>query len=134
MLRTIATVAAVTLACASAAATPDQRVAAGEARLQTMLRGAVPGKPTSCLPLIDTSDSQKIEGVGILYGHGRQSYVMRFQDGCPELGPADAIVTSTPSGHLCRGDIAQIVEPTAAIPRGTCVVGDFTPYTRPPRK
>jgi hypothetical protein len=34
------------------------------------------------------------------------------------------------SAQLCRGDIAQIVDPLNRITVGSCVFGDFTPYTR----
>ena len=45
-------------------------------------------------------------------------------------GPAATRFTRTPSGQLCRGDIAQAVDRTANFPAGSCSFGDFVPYTR----
>jgi len=35
------------------------------------------------------------------------------------------------SADLCRGDIAQVVDPVNHIQVGSCVWGGFTPYVTP---
>lgn len=45
---------------------------------------------------------------------------------CPALGSNRAIVTSTPAGRLCRGDIATIVEPQLGFSYGGCGLGNWT--------
>jgi hypothetical protein len=38
-------------------------------------------------------------------------------------------VTRTSSSQLCRGDIATVIDTSTRTPVGSCVFGDFVPYT-----
>ena len=59
-------------------------------------------------------------------------YVNHMQGGCNNLGGPYALVTHTFGGaQLCRGDIGQVVDVTNRFTVGSCVFGDFIPYTRP---
>jgi len=100
-----------------------------EAELARILNGATPGKPQTCLPAFDRSEGKNVPQIGIVYGWGRTLYLNRFQDGC-HLDRDDVVVTSTPTGELCRGDIAHIVGSTSHIEHDSCVFGDFVPYTK----
>jgi hypothetical protein len=59
-------------------------------------------------------------------------YIAHMPGGCSNLGrPPYAMVTKQfGTAQLCRGDIARIVDTTNRITVGSCVFGDFTPYTR----
>jgi hypothetical protein len=102
----------------------------GEEKLQKMLAGATPGTPTSCISLTPSQSSTTIEGIGLVYQRGRTMYVNRFAGGCPSLNGFTAVISRTPSTQLCRGDIARIVDLNSRIEGGSCVFGDFTPYTK----
>ena len=105
-------------------------IAKGEAELATLTKGLVPGKPLSCLPPERWSDSQNIDHVGILYGVGRRKYLSRMDPDCASFRFNDIPVVVS-HGLTCRGDIVRIVDSASHIPKGTCVLGDFTPYERP---
>lgn len=123
------------LSSPSIARTPrTDTTAAGEQELAKLLAGATPGKPTSCLSSFQRRDSRNISGVGVVYRDGRTFWLNRFQDGCPELNYHSIIVTRTPSDQLCRGDISTIVDNSSGFFEGSCVMGDFVPYTKPSSK
>jgi hypothetical protein len=103
----------------------------GERELAKALAGATPGKPQSCLSSFQRQEGRNIPGIGMLYGWGRNFYLNRFQNGCPSLDSSTAIVTRTPTGDLCRGDIARIIDTSTRFERGSCILGDFVPYTKP---
>jgi hypothetical protein len=42
-----------------------------------------------------------------------------------------ALVTRQFSGSLCRGDIATVADLSSGMTVGSCVMGDFVPYTSP---
>ncbi|HEU5482208.1 MAG TPA: hypothetical protein VFU80_03820, partial [Sphingomicrobium sp.] len=44
------------------------------------------------------------------------------------VGPY-ALVTRTSTAQLCRGDIGQVVDTMSGSNVGSCVMGDFVPYT-----
>ena len=128
----------IALGLASCAATPQQvareeaSAAQSEARLATALAGLVPGNPTACINprgLNTTTYGDKI-----LYRQGRRAYLATTNGGCFGLSRDDIIVTRTPSGQLCRGDIITTVDRNSRFPSGSCSFGDFTPYTRAPRR
>jgi hypothetical protein len=59
-------------------------------------------------------------------------YVNHMQGGCTNLGGSNALVTKTfGTAQLCRGDIAQVVDLQNHFTVGSCVFGDFVPYTKP---
>ena len=102
----------------------------GEVKLAELLKDAQPGKPVSCISQFPQLDSTAIDGVGVLYRRGREMWLNRFSGVACRISFSDAIVTSTPSTQLCRGDIARIVDLVSRIPRDSCAFGDFVPYTR----
>lgn len=53
--------------------------------------------------------------------------------GCSQLSsPFYALVTRHVGGTgLCSGDFADVVDTTTGAVMGSCVFGDFVPYTRP---
>lgn len=129
---------AAALALAGCARTPAETaraadaVAADQQKLDKALAGLTPGKPTDCLPSLPTT--RQTEGIGqtILYRVDR-SLIYRNDTGggCERIARGDALVTVSPSGRLCRGDIARTVDLVARFPTGSCSLGSFVPYTAP---
>jgi hypothetical protein len=69
----------------------------------------------------------------VAYRRGSTVYVSHMQGPCSGLGGSAIMVTrSYGTAETCRGDIAQMVDPISHIERGSCVFGEFTPYS-PPR-
>ena len=88
------------------------------------------GPPTDCVNTRDLGGNRSAgEGAIIFEGTTRSRlWVNRPPGGCPNLNRGLALVIRTPTTRFCRGDIAQVIDPVARIPMGSCVLGDFTPY------
>jgi hypothetical protein len=122
---------------AGCAMAPPQQTAAvddrAQARLAQLVAGKVPGPPQSCLPVFRSPDMTVIDDRTIVFREsGARTWVMRPQNACNLLsaGPY-ALVTRRSGGQMCRGDIGQVVDPQSGASVGSCIVGDFVPYTRP---
>lgn len=131
VLATLATLAACTT-------TPEQEERAAATKAETEdalaaeLAGLVPGEPTDCLPPSSrTQMSTKGYGSTIVYRVSSDLKYRTDTSGCEGVGRDDILVTSTPIGRTCRGDIAQTFDRTSRIPTGSCSFGSFTPYRRP---
>lgn len=126
---------AVTAALASCSTTAQQTAhdAKAQERLQQLLAGKVAGKPVSCLPSFRTGDMVRIDDDTVLFREGvNRIYRNELNGRCNGLGSGNyTLVTRTRSGELCRGDIAQMVDLSSGIHAGSCVIGDFVPYSRP---
>jgi hypothetical protein len=70
----------------------------------------------------------------ILFRSGsRRVYRNDLVGSCNGLGRGGyALVTRSfgGSGQLCRGDIAHTVDTASGMFGGSCVIGEFVPYTR----
>lgn len=121
-------------ACSTAPPVPTQRSARGEQRLTKELAGRTAGAPVSCLPTYRSNDMIAIDDSTILFRDGtRRIWRNDLQGGgCNLLGAGGyTLVTRTSGGGLCRGDIGQVMDLRSGITVGSCVMGDFVPYTRP---
>ena len=109
------------------------RTAEAEAHLDKLLAGKVAGRPVSCLPHYSANDMIVIDDSTVVFRNGRTVYRNDFQGGsCSNLGRGHyALVTRTTGSGLCRGDIADVRDLSAGIGVGSCVLGDFVPYTNP---
>jgi len=126
--------AAATLGACTTAPQPEMRSAKAEAHLQKLLAGKVAGQPLSCLPSHRSNDMVVIDDNTILFRDGNRVYRNDLiGGGCSQIGKGHyALVTRTSGGFgLCRGDIGEVRDLTAGISVGSCVFGDFVPYTRP---
>jgi hypothetical protein len=131
MMRTLALILSAGLLATAASAV---RPADDPARLDKLLAGRTAGKPVDCLPPGGSSDSQTI-GSTIVYRMGGTYYVNRFLDGCPSLRNDRVLISTHPTGRICRGDIAQVaLQQPPGMTVGSCAFGDFTPYRRPDKK
>ena len=112
------------------AATADE-AARAQAQLAQELRGRQAGEPQACVQLTQLRGSRGIGSDVVLFeGVGGRVYVNRPASGC-RLRASETLVTRTPTGRLCSGDIAQVVDvPTG--PVGSCTLGAFVPYDRVP--
>jgi hypothetical protein len=120
---------------ACAAGPQPARTAEAEAHLDKLIAGKVTGRPISCLPHYRSNDMVVIDDSTVVFKNGRTLYRNDFQGGsCSNLGRGHyALVTRTSGGSgLCRGDIAEVRDLSAGITVGSCVLGDFVPYS-PPR-
>lgn len=117
---------------ASGAQGPAERDAARTAEL---MAGRTAGTPVSCVNMRDLGSSRSSGDGGIIFeGPGRRIvYLNRPAGGCPDLGPGRTLITRTTTTRLCRGDIAQVVDPVSGIHYGGCGLGDFVPYRREAR-
>jgi len=117
-------------ACASA---PQPRSARAEEHLQSLLAGKTPGKPVDCLPTYRSGDMVVIDDNTIVFRDGRRVWRNDLNGGtCNSLGSGHyALVTHTFGGTgLCRGDIATVADLQSGMTVGSCVIGDFVPYTK----
>ena len=121
---------------ASCAGPPPEQVAAVRAQEQAhfaqLTAGKIPGPPMSCLPQWRSRDMIVIDENTIAFRDGaKRVYVNHMQGGCMNIDHGrNALVTQTPNPSLCRGDIAQVVDTLNRFPVGSCVFGDFVPYSR----
>lgn len=125
---------------AACAQTPAQVAATAQAqqatqdRLAGALAGLTPGASTSCLPLAVTGSNAQIKGYGdtILYRIGRDRiYRNDTTGGCEGIGTRDDIlVTVSPQGRACQGDIARTVDRSSQFTTGSCGLGEFVEYRR----
>lgn len=133
-MRTMRTIAAIAGMLCLSACTMDQRPAeatdADRAALAQALAGRTAGQPQSCINATASRTSRTIDREGILFGTGSRIYLNRPRDGCPQLREGRALVTRTPTGQLCSGEIVRIVDPVNGINYGACSLGEFVPYDR----
>ncbi len=124
------------LAACTTAPQPVTRSAKAEAHLQKILAGKVAGPSVTCLPSYRSNDMVVIDDNTILFRDGSRRVYRNdlVGGGCTRIGSGFyALVTRTFGGFgLCRGDIARVMDVQNGITVGTCVIGDFVPYT-PPR-
>jgi len=114
---------------------PAARTPQAEAHLQKVLSGKVPGRPVSCLPDYRSDNMVVIDDDTILFRDGRTVYRNDFLGGsCSRLSNGNyALLTRRFGGlGLCRGDIAEVKDLANGMTVGSCVMGDFVPYTAPP--
>ena len=128
----IALSAASLIGC-STATEPPVRSAQDQAKYLKLIEGRVAGAPLSCLPSWDANDMRVIDDQTIVFGERTSRvYVANLRSPCDNVGqPGFALVTRTPTSQLCSGDIATVVQTSSGITAGSCVIGTFTPYTRP---
>jgi hypothetical protein len=123
-------------ALASCSTAPPQvtRSAAAQQQFEQLIAGKVAGPPQHCLPSFNQNDMTVIDESTIAYRQGSSRvYVNHLKQGCPGLGNAStALVTrSISSSDTCRGDIARVLDTSSRMIVGSCVFGDFIPYTKP---
>ncbi|HVM21824.1 MAG TPA: hypothetical protein VM308_00790 [Sphingomicrobium sp.] len=125
--------ASVAASCSYTGAPPPmaERTPQQASKLAALTAGRVAGPPLSCLPSFRSGDMRVIDESTVAFRDGARVYVNHMQGGCANLNGSTTLVTRSGGTGLCRGDIAQVVDPLSSIPVGSCAFGDFIPYTRP---
>lgn len=127
-MRGLLILVAAVLAAAPAASADRTKDAAALARATA---GRVAGAPVDCLDRRRSNDFQ-IAGRNLIFRVSpRLTYVNQVSPGCEIGAPRQALVFRSPSSQLCRGDIAESVDPVAGAGLGSCALGQFVPYERP---
>jgi hypothetical protein len=111
-----------------------EAAAATEDRLAVALAGLTPGPPQACLEPFATRRNASVKGYGstLVYTISRNLKYVTVAPGCEGVGRReDILITSTPIGRNCSGDIVQTVDRTSRFPTGSCAFGQFVPYRRP---
>lgn len=121
--------AALSTSCATYDAYADTAIGP---ELAAELSGRVAGEPRTCVSLRDLEGNRSVDdGAAIIFdGRGDVIYVNRPPAGCPSLRFGRTLVTTTTTGQLCRGEIANVVDLTSNMNFGSCGLGDFVPYRR----
>ena len=127
----LAGLAASLAACAQGVEPPVSPRAAAEFNAE--LAGRSPGRTQSCLPPRSTATVVATNGPTLLFREGNMVWANQTNGGCSALADRSlTLVTENFGGTLCSGSLAKVVDLTANnILRGSCVLGDFTPYRRP---
>ena len=121
--------------CTAAPPGPPQPVqldAKAQSRMAQLLSDKAPGRPSSCLPNWRTREMTVISDDTIIFRESPgRVWVQKPRNACNLLaaGPY-ALVTRSSTGSLCSGDIATVVDTMSGTTVGSCVMGDFVPYTR----
>ena len=100
-----------------------------QSRLAEALAGREPGAPQSCVSNRDVRNSRVVGDAVIYEGPGTMLYLNRTSGGC-NTQAGRSLVSSNPTGNLCRGDIVRSVDPVSGTDWGSCTLGDFVPYRR----
>jgi hypothetical protein len=102
--------------------------AATQAELGKELAGLTPTETRECMDNYQSS-SLKAYGGTLVYSVSKSlKYVNDTGGGCEAVERGDILVTKSPMGRLCRGDIARTVMPTSRVPSGSCALGSFVTY------
>jgi hypothetical protein len=110
------------------------RTAQKQLEFQQLLGGKVAGAPISCLPHYRSGDMRIIDDQTIIFRDGnRRSYLAHMQGGCTNLSSGSYALVTRQFGtaDLCRGEIARVVDTLNGFTVGSCVFGDFVPYSAP---
>ena len=131
-MRSIALVIVAAAIAGCSTAPEPGRSAEAAATLDRTLAGRIAGQPMSCLPPYGRQEMITIDQNTILFKSGRTVFRNDLRSGgCANLGGSYSLVTNSSSGRLCSGDIAQVADIRNGITVGSCVLGDFVPYTLP---
>ncbi len=132
-MRTLVHTALIAGLVGAAIAPAAAKVETGQEALARLTAGRIAGKPTDCINITMTpsGNSEKLEGLGMAYRQGTTWYINLFNGDCPQLREDTILITKSYGSQLCRGDIAELRLSGANIPIGSCVFGNFTPYTKP---
>lgn len=127
-----ATGLAAVLGATAVIAAPDAAPALSakdQAKLDKALAGKTAGASQTCIPLVQIRNTTYVGNRTILY---RISSNLVYRNdppgGCPGLREGAGLITTTTTGMLCSGDIAQVRDFVAGFSTGACALGDFVPY------
>lgn len=98
-------------------------------RFEKAVAGKTAGAPVDCIDRRRGSDFSLAGRYAIFRTNSSLTYVNELSPGCePDLSRRTLIFRST-SSQLCRGEIAEAVDPLGGASGGSCTLGQFVPYT-----
>ncbi len=102
----------------------------GQERLSQLLAGKAAGPPQRCIPRYQAENLQAVDARTLAFRDGSRVYLNRVEGACSGLGVGYTLVMKPFGfGGPCRGDVAHVVEPSSGMIAGSCILGDFIPYT-----
>jgi hypothetical protein len=130
----LALLPAAVIALSSCAMTPAETARAADAKAATQaalgreLAGLTPTETKDCMDNFQSSSLKAYGSVLVYRVSNKLKYVNETGGGCEAIENGDILVTKSPSGRLCRGDIGRTVMPGSRVPSGSCSLGSFTTY------
>ena len=117
-------------ACAANAALPQKTATSDEAKIAHQLAGLTPGKPRNCIARDQMGTTKGFPNT-ILYVEGRNKVWRNDVTGtCTGLAHDDVMVVVSMGSDLCRGDVVNTRARVGGMRTGSCVLGQFTPYSK----
>ena len=96
--------------------------------LHDELGNRIAGPPQRCVELRRITATRAL-GKDLLFMEGSAVKFHTVSPACP-ASRGFALVTSTSYGRLCKGDLVGFIDVESGIEKGSCEVGEFTPYRR----
>lgn len=121
------------VASCTTAPEPTTRSPQAQREYEHLIAGKVAGPPMACLPTFEANDMTVIDERTIAYGRSSgRVWINHMRDACSGLGTSTALITRPlGSSQTCSGDIARVADLSARVVVGSCVFGEFVPYTKP---
>ncbi len=127
-------VAAALIGTSAAAIAKDQDNSKNEAKLTAAIGDRVAGKPVDCIQQYEIRSTQIIDRTAIVYDTGGgKLYVNRPKMGADSLDSDNILVTKSYSSQLCSVDTVDLIDRGSRMRSGFVGLGQFVPYTRPPK-
>jgi hypothetical protein len=101
----------------------------GQKIAKLYLKDRVAGEPVSCIPRTRLRRSTAASDDVLLYDDGSTVYVNAPYLGCPRARD-NTMISSTPIGRLCSGDIVLVQDLRINVPLGSCSLSEFVPYRK----
>lgn len=101
----------------------------GQKIAQRYLKDRVAGEPVHCIPRTRLRRSTAASDDVLLYDDGSTVYVNTPYLGCPRARD-NTMISSTPIGRLCSGDIVLVQDLRINVPLGSCALSEFVPFRK----
>lgn len=111
-------------------AAAQQASAAAATDLAKELAGLVPGRSSTCMPHVPTTQVKAYGSTLVYVVSNRLKYRSDTAGGCERVGRGDILITRSVTGQLCQGDIATTVDSTSRTFSGSCSFGPFVRYSK----
>lgn len=93
------------------------------------LKDRVAGDPVECIPRARLRRSTAASDDVLLYDDGSTVYVNTPYLGCPRARD-NTMISSTPIGRLCSGDVVLVQDLRINVPLGSCSLSQFVPFRK----
>lgn len=101
----------------------------GQKIARLYLKDRVAGEPVSCIPQTRLRRSTAASDDVLLYDDGSTVYVNAPYLGC-RGARNNAMISRTPTGRMCSGDIILVQDLVARVPLGSCSLSQFVPFKK----